>query len=82
MVEVENQPRFEKRLRKIRDAALKDKVKKQIRRIISDPEVGKPMRNARMGTREVYVGPLRLSYIYREEEDRLIFLDLYHKDEQ
>ena len=82
MVEIENQPRFEKQLLKIRDAALKEKVKKQVRKVISDPEIGRPMRNARKGTREVYVGPFRISYVHREEEDRLVFLDLYHEDEQ
>jgi len=40
------------------------------------------MRYARKGTREVYAGSFRLSYAYIPEESRIIFLDLYHKDEQ
>ena len=40
------------------------------------------MRFARKGTREVYVGSFRLSYAYLKEEGKIIFLDLYHKDEQ
>lgn len=44
------------------------------------PEIGKPMRNARKGTREVYLPPFRISYSYAE--DVLTFLDVYHKDEQ
>ena len=46
------------------------------------PEIGKPMRYSRKGTREVYAGSFRLSYAYIPEESRIIFLDLYHKDEQ
>ena len=38
------------------------------------------MRYSRKGTREVYVPPFRLSYYYAD--DKIIFLDLYHKDEQ
>ena len=40
------------------------------------------MRYTRKGTRELYMGPYRLAYAYLKEEQRLIFLDLYHKDEQ
>ena len=40
------------------------------------------MRFYRKGTREVYISPYRLSYAYLKEEDKIIFLDLYHKDEQ
>jgi len=73
---------FEKTVRKIKDNSLKEKVKKQIARIIESPETGKPMRFSRKGTREVYIPPFRLSYAYIKEEDKIIFLDLYHKDEQ
>jgi len=47
-----------------------------------NPELGKPMRYSRKGTREVYISPFRLSYFYLKEEDKLIILDLYHKDKQ
>ena len=60
----------------------KEKVKKQIRKIIENPEIGKPMRYARKGTREVYVKPFRLSYAYIFKGNKIILLDLYHKDEQ
>ena len=52
----------------------------QILKIINSPEIGKPMRYSRKGTREVYVLHFRLSYYYLD--DKIIFLDLYHKDEQ
>jgi len=38
MVEVENQPIFEKKIQKIKDAALKERVKKQGRRSSTTPK--------------------------------------------
>lgn len=73
---------FEKTIRKIGDGRIKDRVKQQIIRIVNDPEIGKPMRYGRKQTREVYIPPFRLSYCYDQQKDLLIFLDLYHKDEQ
>lgn len=79
---VDKTDEFVKILQKIRDEAVKEKVKKQILKIMENPEIGKPMQYSRKGTREVYVPPFRLSYAYIQEEDRIILLDLYHKDEQ
>ena len=80
MVKIFYDPLFKKRVKKIKDNSLKIKVKKQILKIINSPEIGKPMKYSRKGTREVYIPPFRLSYYYAD--DKLIFLDLYHKDEQ
>ena len=74
--------RFIKTFSKIRDSATKEHVASQIQKIITSPEIGKPMRYARKGTRELYVSPFRLSYAYLKEENKIIFLDLHHKDEQ
>lgn len=82
MVIVAYEPVFKKKINKIKDALLKEKVKKQIAKVISSPEIGKPMRYSRAGTREVYVKPFRLSYLYLENEGRIVLLELYHKDEQ
>ena len=73
---------FEKSIKKIKDDSLKSKIKKQIEKIINSPEIGKPMRFSRKGTREVYVAPFRLSYYYIEKEQKIVLLDLYHKDRQ
>ena len=80
MVIVEYDPVFRKLFKKIKDKALKERVKKQIAKIVKEPTIGKPMRFSRKGTREVYVKPYRLSYFY--SKDLILFLDLYHKDEQ
>ena len=82
MVVVSYDSLFKKRIKKIKDELLKSKVKKQIIKIIENPEIGKPMSYSRKDTREVYVSPFRLSYIYIKNEDKIIFLDLYHKDQQ
>ena len=78
MVDVKLDNLFEKKFRKIKD----DFLKEQIKKIIENPEIGKPMRYARKDTREVYVGNFRLSYAYTPHENKIIFLDIYHKDEQ
>lgn len=75
-------PDFQKKFSKIKDQALKEKIFKQFVKIRENPEIGKPMRHNRKGTREVYIPPFRLSYLYIKEEDKIVFADLYHKDEQ
>ena len=82
MVIIEYDSVFERRIRKIKYELLKLRVKKQIEKIVKSPEIGKTMKFGRKGTREVYIPPFRLSYAYIKEEDKIIFLDLYHKDEQ
>lgn len=73
-------PNFLSFIKKIKNKSDKDKIKKKIQKIIKTPEIGKPMRYARKDTREVYIGSYRLSYAYFE--NKLLFLDLYHKDLQ
>ena len=104
---------FKEIVAKIKDNALKEKlsiqgmrklfakrriqIKKQIAKLVLNPEVGKPssasvrelfangriqMRYARKNTRELYIPPFRLSYAYLKEEGKIILLDLHHKDKQ
>ncbi len=80
MVNVVFSEKFELRTRKITDALLKTRIKKQIAKIVKYPTIGKPMRFSRKRTREVYVKPYRLAYSFFD--DTVIFLDIYHKDEQ
>lgn len=82
MVSVAYEPLFEKTIGKIKDSILQKRVKNHIKKIIENPEIGKPMSYDRKGTRELYIPPFRLSYAYIKEEEKIIFLDLYHKDEQ
>ncbi|MFA4826188.1 MAG: type II toxin-antitoxin system RelE/ParE family toxin [Methanoregula sp.] len=82
MVTVAYSPGFEKTIRKIQDHSIKERIKAQLIKIVNHPETGKPMRYCKKGTREVYIPPFRLSYIYTKQQDTVIFLSLYHKDEQ
>jgi mRNA-degrading endonuclease RelE of RelBE toxin-antitoxin system len=77
MVTVSFDPGFKRKFQRIRDNGA---IRKQIRRIIENPLVGKPMRYSRKGTREVHVGSYRISYGYLQDE--IIFLDIYHKNQQ
>ena len=77
---IERTQQFDKSLKHIKDKGLKIKIWKQIEKILKNPEIGKPLRNARKGTREMYVKPFRLSYAYFE--NKILFLELYHKDKQ
>ncbi len=84
MVEVIFDDHFQRAILKVKDQEFQKSIKNKIQKIIDNPEIGKPMRNVRKGTREIYVsaGSFRLSYEYHKEKDTIEFLDLYHKDEQ
>jgi len=73
---------FRKKFEKIKDNTLKEKIIKQILKLKENPKFGKPMMYARKGTRELYVSPYRISYVYDSKQDKIIFLDVYHKDNQ
>ena len=82
MLTVEYSDSVLKTINKIKDSLIKEQVKKQIKKILVNPEIGKPMRYARKGTRELYISSFRLAYSYLKKEQKIILLDLYHKDEQ
>lgn len=81
MVFLQTSDKFERAINKT-DNAFHLQVDKLIDKILANPEIGKPMRYDRKGTREVYIGHFRLSYSYDKLSDTLFLLDLYHKDEQ
>jgi mRNA-degrading endonuclease RelE of RelBE toxin-antitoxin system len=81
MVNVSYHDDFKKQFQKI-DASFRFKIKKQITKILGNPEIGKPMRYGRKYTRELYIKPYRLSYMYLKEKDEVVLLCLYHKDKQ
>jgi len=82
MVIVEFDHLFERIIKKLMDRPLELRLRKMIKKIIDNPEIGKPMMYSRKGTREVYVGSFRLSYFYIRNEGKIVFLSLYHKDSQ
>ena len=64
------------------DNFMKQKIIKQIEKLKQNPEAGKPMMHDRKGTRELYLKPFRLSYVYLINENKIYILDLYHKNKQ
>ncbi|MBI2452562.1 type II toxin-antitoxin system RelE/ParE family toxin [Candidatus Pacearchaeota archaeon] len=72
---------FLRKLKKL-DKSYLDRIEKLIVKIIEYPEIGKPVKFDKKGTREVYVSPFRISYAYDKQNDILFFLEIYHKDEQ
>ncbi|MEM7826040.1 MAG: type II toxin-antitoxin system RelE/ParE family toxin [Candidatus Aenigmatarchaeota archaeon] len=69
--------KFEDELKKVKDTAIKERIKKQIEKIIKNPEVGKPLRFKLKGERTVYIKPYRL--IYSVIGDKLYLLRFEHR---
>jgi len=84
MVNIKFDNHFQRDISKIKDQEMQKSIKNKIKKVIENLEIGKPMRNVRKGTREVYIGAgtFRISYVYYKEKDTIEFLDFYHKDEQ
>ena len=76
MVIVDFDYKFQKNFKKINNKDI------QIKKIISNPKIGKPMKYERKNTRELYISPYRIAYAYLPSENKIIFLSLYHKDDQ
>lgn len=72
---------FISRLKKL-DKSYLNRIEKLAMKIIENPFIGKPMRYDRKGTREFYASSFRLMYAYDPARDILIFINIYHKDEQ
>lgn len=82
MVEIRFDKKFANIFSKIKDNLFKTKIIKQVKKISENPEIGKPMKHNRRGTRELYLKPFRLSYFYLVKENIVYILDLYHKRKQ
>ena len=54
----------------------RDKIEKQIKKIIKNPHVGKPLKYKR-GERTLYIKPFRLIYAVRDDE--IILLKFEHR---
>jgi len=76
MVDILYTDKFEKEVKKL-DSSIKNKVIKQIQKIIENPEIGKPLRYNLKGERTVYVKLHRI--IYTLNKDCIIFLRVEHR---
>jgi len=70
--------KFERELRKQKDEALKNRVRRKIREIIANPETGKPLKFELRGERSIRIPPYRL--IYAVEGDTLYLLRFQHRE--
>jgi len=82
MVNILFDDNFKRFFSNIKDNLLKMKIIKQIKKIKLNPEIGKPMKSTRKGTRELYVKLFRLSYRFYKDTNIVEILDLYHKKKQ
>ena len=69
--------KFERELKRLKDKAVKARVKKQIEKILENPEAGKPLRFELKGERSINIRPYRL--IYATQDDTLYLLRLEHR---
>jgi mRNA-degrading endonuclease RelE of RelBE toxin-antitoxin system len=69
---------FETSFKKIRDKKTKERIIKQIEKIIDDPRVGKPLRHGLKGEQSVRIKPHRL--IYKVEDEKLYLLRFFHRE--
>ena len=70
---VTRSPKFLKDTKRL-DSFLLKKIEKQIKKIIENPKVGKPLKYKR-GERSLYLKPFRLVYALRGEEVILLKFD-------
>ncbi|HIH19370.1 TPA: type II toxin-antitoxin system RelE/ParE family toxin [Candidatus Micrarchaeota archaeon] len=70
--------KFERAVRKIKDEAIKHRVKNQVAEILDRPDMGKPLRFDRKGERSVWVPPFRI--IYSAEGNTVTFLNFGKRD--
>lgn len=75
MVKITPSREFIKDVKRL-DSFNRKKLEKQIKKIISNPNVGKPLRYTR-GERSLYIKPFRLIYAIRKDE--IILLKFEHR---
>lgn len=54
--------KYERDIKHIKEGFLKERIKKQIKKIIEQPEIGKPLKYSLKGERTIYIKPYRLIY--------------------
>ena len=71
--------KFERDIKSVKDNLLKEKIKKQILKILENPETGKPLKYDLYGERSIYIKPFKL--IYAVNNDTLFLLRFRHRKE-
>ena len=76
MVDVIYTEKFEHDVKKV-DNSIKEKIKKQIKKVIENPDIGKPLRYELKGERTIYIKPFRI--IYSFSNNTIYFLRFEHR---
>lgn len=75
MVRIERSREFKKVIKKIKDKIVKERIKKQIIKIIDNPEVGEFLIGNKKGIRKIYIPLFRLLYRYNRDKNLVELLD-------
>ncbi len=70
---------FEKNYRKVRDSKTKERVNKNIKKIIKNPEAGLFLTH-RKGERKIYIPRFRLLYAYDKSKNEIYLIDFDRRD--
>ena len=78
-MEVIRSKSFDKSVKKYKkDKITMKRLRNQIKKILSNPEIGDFLRGEKKGERKIYIPPFRLLYAYKK--DKLYLLDFEHRD--
>ncbi len=58
---------FKRDARKVKDKKIQGRIKKMVKKIRDNPEVGKPLRYDLFGFRSIQISPFRIIYEFRED---------------
>jgi mRNA-degrading endonuclease RelE of RelBE toxin-antitoxin system len=75
-MEIIRSKEFIKQTKKIKDKSTKERILKQIKKIIANPECGEFL-SYEKGVRKLYVPPFRLLYAYKD--NKFYLLDFDHR---
>lgn len=77
MTRIELSEKFKNQIRKVKDEAVMDRVKKEFKVLLKDSTLGKPVRYSLKGFRSIRIGKYRL--IYALEGDVVKFYSFEHR---
>ena len=80
MVNIERSGKFKRNFKKLKEGVIKKRIKKQIIKIVDNPEIGEFLRGDKKGIRKIYIPTFRLLYRYHRDKNLIELLDFDKKD--
>jgi len=80
MIRVEIAAPADSQIRKL-DPPIRLRMERNVRRLASSPELGKPLQGPLAGLRSMRVGDYRIVYKFYAREERLVILRVAHRSE-